>query len=239
MRHTLLLWDIDGTLITTDRAGERALLLAVKEMFNIDLGEKFPVDLHGRTDRIIAKDILEHIAHQYSEELMTKFANAYLRQLVKTLPQGKARVLPGIIEALTAVASHPEIHQGLLTGNLAAGAEIKLSYLGLWHHFSFGAYADDSHNRNELGPFALKRAEAQLGRTFTPDNVIVIGDTPHDVTCGKVISAKTVAVATGAYSVAHLEACNPTCTFADFSDPSGFIRWIEKEQAGATTAPTT
>ena len=87
------------------------------------------------------------------------------------------------------MAAHPDIHQALLTGNLRAGAKLKLEHLGIWKYFEFGAFADDSSNRNELGPFALRRAKEKLGIDFSPERVWIIGDTPHDIACGKAIGA--------------------------------------------------
>jgi phosphoglycolate phosphatase-like HAD superfamily hydrolase len=132
-------------------------------------------------------------------------------------------VLPGIVETLDAIHAHPEIHQALLTGNLREGAELKLSFLGLWHYFEFGAFANDSHIRDELGPFALRRAKEKLGIDFPPERVWIIGDTPHDVACGKAIGAKTIAVATGAFSVEELAKLNPTHVFADFTNPQALV----------------
>jgi phosphoglycolate phosphatase-like HAD superfamily hydrolase len=134
--------------------------------------------------------------------------------------------LAGIREALDAVRAHPEIHQALLTGNLKEGARLKLSHLGLWDYFEFGAFADDSSVRDELGPFALARAEESLGIKFPPERVYIIGDTPHDIACGNAIGARTIAVATGAFSVAELAALNPTHTFADLSDTQALLKVI-------------
>jgi len=152
-----------------------------------------------------------------------RFRRAYLDLLPRTLPAGNSRLHPGIREALDAVHAHPEIHQGLLTGNHEEGAKLKLSHLGIWHYFEFGAYADDSHIRDELGPFALARAKKKLGIDFPPERVFIIGDTPHDIACGKAIGAKTIAVATGAFTVEQLAALNPTHTFADFSDTQALL----------------
>jgi phosphoglycolate phosphatase-like HAD superfamily hydrolase len=226
MRDSLLLWDIDGTLITTARAGERSLLILVRELYQHDFGDQLPVSLQGRTDTSIARDLLNHLGVPVTPEEEIRFRDAYLAMLVKTLPTGKAALLPGIREALEAVHAHPEIHQGLLTGNHEEGARLKLTHLGIWHYFEFGAYAGDSHIRNELGPYALARAKAKLGIEFPPERVYIIGDTPHDVACGKAIGAKTIAVATGSFSVAQLEAENPTHTFADFSDTQALLKVI-------------
>jgi len=223
MADSLILWDIDGTLVNMDRAGERALLLAIKELYARDLGADLPVDLRGRTDTSIAGDLLAFLDVAATPEERKKFQQGYLDRLPATMPAGKARVLLGIHDALEAIHAHPEIHQALLTGNLEAGAKLKLSFLDLWKYFEFGAYADDSHLRDELGPFALARAKEKLGITFPPERVWIIGDTPHDIACGKAIGAKTIAVATGAFSVAELSALNPTYTFADLSDTRALL----------------
>jgi len=226
MRDSLLLWDIDGTLVCTDRAGERSLLILIRDLYGRDLGDKLPVVLQGRTDTSITRDILDYLGISITPEEEKRFREAYLALLPKTLPAGNSRLHPGIREALDAVQAHPEIHQGLLTGNHEEGARLKLSHLGIWHYFEFGAYADDSHIRNELGPFALARAKKKLGIEFPPERVFIIGDTPHDVACGKAIGAKTIAVATGSFSVAELEAEKPTHTFADLSDTQALLKAV-------------
>ena len=226
MRDSLLLWDIDGTLVCTDRAGERSLLILIKEVYGRDLGDKLPVQLQGRTDTSIARDLLAFLGVPATLEEERRLMGAYLALLPTTLPAGKAKLHPGIKEALDAVRAHPEIHQGLLTGNQREGARLKLSHLGIWDYFEFGAYADDSHIRDELGPFALARAKEKLGIDFPPERVYVIGDTPHDVACGKAIGAKTIAVATGSYTVEQLAALNPTHTFADLSDTAALLKVV-------------
>jgi phosphoglycolate phosphatase len=226
MNPSLLLWDIDGTLVDMDRAGERALLHLIKETYEHDFQEQLPIDLRGRTDTSIMRDLLAFIKVEVTPAAADKFRNEYLRLLPITLPKGNARLQPGIRQALDAIAAHPEIHQALLTGNLREGARLKLSHVGIWNYFEFGAYADDSANRNELGPFALRRAKEKLGLDFPPDRVWIIGDTPHDIACGQAIGAKTIGVATGTFSVAELEACRPTCTFQDFSDTQALLNVV-------------
>jgi len=223
MRDSLLLWDIDGTLVYMDRAGERALLIVIRELYGRDLGEHLPVDLRGRTDTSICRDLLTFLEVQVTPGEEARFRAAYLDLLPTTLPMVKPHIKPGIPEALETIHAHPEIHQALLTGNLKEGARLKLSYLGLWKYFEFGAFADDSHIRDELGPYALARAKEKLGIDFPPERVWIIGDTPHDIACGKAIGAKTIAVATGAFSVEQLSALNPTHTFQDLSDTQALL----------------
>jgi phosphoglycolate phosphatase len=226
MNPSLLLWDIDGTLVDMDRAGERALLRLIKEIYEYDFHEKLPVDLRGRTDTSIMRDLLEHLKVEVTPAAAEKFKDEYLALLPITLPGGHARLQPGIQAALDAIQAHPEIHQALLTGNLLEGARLKLSHVGIWNYFEFGAFADDSSIRNELGPFALRRAKEKLGIDFPPERVWIIGDTPHDIACGKAIGAKTIGVATGSFSVAELEACGPTHTFQNLSDTPELLKVV-------------
>jgi phosphoglycolate phosphatase-like HAD superfamily hydrolase len=115
---------------------------------------------------------------------------------------------------------------GLLTGNLRRGAELKLGQYGVLDHFAFGAFADDSHERNLLGPFARKRAGEAHGTEFQPAGTFIIGDTPHDIACAKAIHAHGVGVATGRYSRAALEAAGADFVFDDLSDVDGVIRTL-------------
>jgi phosphoglycolate phosphatase-like HAD superfamily hydrolase len=226
MPPSLLLWDIDGTLVTTDRAGERALLLLLREQYQRDLGDKLPVELQGRTDTSIMHDLLAFLEKPATAEEIARFREAYLAGLPKMLPLGRSRLLPGIQAALDAVHGHPEIHQALLTGNLREGARLKLTHLEIWHFFEFGAFADDSADRNKLGPFALARAREKLGIDFPPERVWIIGDTPHDIACGQAIGAKTIGVATGNFTVAQLEKYRPTAALPDLSDTRAFLHLI-------------
>jgi phosphoglycolate phosphatase-like HAD superfamily hydrolase len=226
MADSLLLWDIDGTLVYMDRAGERALLIAIRDLYQRDLGAHLPVDLKGRTDTSICRDLIAWLGVAVTPGEEARLRSAYLALLPTTLPLVRPFIHPGIRAALDAVHAHPEIHQALLTGNLREGARLKLSHLDLWRYFEFGAFADDSAIRDELGPFALKRAKEKLGIDFPPGRVFIIGDTPHDIACGKAIGAKTIAVATGAFSVGQLAALDPTHVFKDLSDTAALLKVI-------------
>ena len=111
----------------------------------------------------------------------------------------------------------------LLTGNLARGAELKLTHYGVWDYFEFGAYADDHHDRNELGHFARTRAQERHGIKFPPERIYVLGDTPHDIACARAIGAKAVAIATGQYTHAQLAEHAPDFLFDDLADVSAVI----------------
>jgi phosphoglycolate phosphatase-like HAD superfamily hydrolase len=223
---TLLLWDIDCTLIDSGGAGERALRLALKREFAIEDAFAW-LDYFGRTDGWIARTILEKHLGVATPEDIQRFLDAYLRALADEMHNPHARILPGIAAIVAKVARSEDIAQGLLTGNLRPGAAIKLSHLGLWSPFPFGSFADDSERRDELGPVALRRANLHHGVDFVPDNVFVIGDTPHDIACGKVIGARTVAVATGRNSSERLRSHAPTAVFENFADSEAFFALLK------------
>jgi phosphoglycolate phosphatase-like HAD superfamily hydrolase len=222
---TLVLWDIDGTLISSGGAGERALISALQTEFGI-VGTLEDIELAGRTDPWIARQVLAKFAVSDSAENIARYLHGYLRSLPGELDNPEARTLPGVRELLGALHQRGDVAQGLLTGNLRQGAEIKLTHHQLWAHFHFGAFADDSDSRNELGPHAVRRACAHHSVEFSADRVFVIGDTPHDVACGKIIGAQTIAVATGHFTVEELNRCEPTAVFPDLSDTAAVLRCL-------------
>jgi phosphoglycolate phosphatase-like HAD superfamily hydrolase len=213
----LLLFDIDGTLITSGGAGEGALKDAMKERFGVE-EDLQGILLAGATDAKIARELLAKHHIEVSAENVAALLDEYLQHLAGRMSRHDGRLLPGIVPVLQALENHPEAVLALLTGNLTRGAEIKLTHYGVWNFFEFGAFADDHHDRNELGKFALARAHERHGIEFPPERVYVIGDTPRDIECGRAIGAKTVAIATGHYSMPELAEHAPDFLFEDFSD---------------------
>lgn len=219
----LLLWDIDGTLIASGGAGMRALTVALRNVFGIE-GSLNDIDFAGRTDRWIMREVFRKFAIPVTEENFARYFDGYVAALPTEMANPNARVLPGVPEVLKAAAAHGHIAQGLLTGNMRRGAQVKLSYHGLWQHFPFGAFADDSEHRNDLGPHALLRAKEHHKVEFAAANVWIIGDTPHDIACGKVIGAKTLALATGGYSIDQLRAHTPTMVLENLADTAAVLK---------------
>lgn len=221
----LLLWDIDHTLVWTGGAGERALVSAAKEVClkSLDLDE---IQYSGRTDRWIAQTIIEHFKQEATETKQEAFQEAYLSNLALELPNSPARVLDGVVEILDTVAADENTCQALLTGNLERGAELKLGHLNLWDYFRFGSFAEASQNRNELSVHALALAEKTLSTTFDLNKVFVIGDTPYDIECGKVIGAQTIAVATGTHSYELLAEHAPDHLFKSLADTAAFLKIV-------------
>lgn len=223
----LLLWDIDGTLIASGGAGMRALQTALRTIFGIE-GSLADIDFAGRTDTWIMRAVFKKFSLDPSPENFARFFAGYIAALPAELHNPHARVLPGVREILRAAADHGAIAQGLLTGNMRRGAEVKLAHHNLWQHFDFGAFGDDSEFRNDLGPHALRRALERHDVHFPAENVWVIGDTPHDIACGKIIGARTLAVATGSSSLAELRAQTPTAAVADLADTAAILSLFER-----------
>jgi phosphoglycolate phosphatase-like HAD superfamily hydrolase len=223
--NTLLLWDIDGTLLHSSGAGMRALSTGFRHTFGLD-DALANIDYSGRTDRHILRQIFTKFGLPATEENFTRFLDGYLAALPDELTRSGAVVLPGVASLLATAAARPDVTQALLTGNMRRGARTKLDHHGLWHYFPFGAFADDSELRNELGPHALRRAREHTGREFSPDRVWVIGDTPHDIACGRAIGAQTLGVATGRHPAAELAGHGPTAVLNDFTDTDAFWRLI-------------
>jgi phosphoglycolate phosphatase len=224
----LILWDIDGTLIKSHGAGVRAMEKALTKRFGVtvDLGS---IDWAGRTDSWITGEVFRHVGLPDTPQNAHDYLEAYLEQLPRELSAGQPGVvLPGILELLETLHHRKDLAQGLLTGNLRRGAELKLTHHQVWHYFEFGAFADDSPRRNDLGPHALRRAQERHAVAFAPANTFIIGDTPHDIECGKVIGAQTIAVATGTFSYEELARHAPTAVFTDFADTAAFLRVIER-----------
>jgi phosphoglycolate phosphatase len=221
----LLLWDIDGTLITTGAAGQRAIVCATAERFGGD-GDLEGVEIAGRTDTGIAQQVLQKYGAPINDQSVDSFLDLYVRLLAEELPRRHGRVLPGVLELLQRAAQQPDTTLGLLTGNLERGAQLKLEHYKLWHFFAFGAFSDDHHNRNELGAFALSRALEGTGIKFAGWQVDVIGDTGHDIACGKAIGARTVAVATGSWSREQLAEHCPDFLFDDLSNVDNVIQTL-------------
>lgn len=213
----LFLFDIDGTLITSGGAGEAALKDAMRSRFDVE-EDLDGIILAGATDARIARELLEKHSIAVSAENVAALLDTYLGHLNERIGRHDGKLLPGIVPLLKVLSERSDAVLALLTGNVIRGAEIKLTHYGVWDFFEFGAFADDHHDRNELGKFARARALERHGEEFSPSRIYVIGDTPKDIECGRAIGARTVAIATGHYSSDQLRDHAPDFLFEDLSD---------------------
>ncbi len=205
----LVFFDIDGTLIRTGGAGVRAFERTAATEFDLPHATR-QLKFAGRTDTSLVRELFHH--HQVAPvpENFQRFFDRYVFLLDHHLPLAVGARCPGVnpfLRALRALPHPPEF--GLLTGNIRLGAEIKLRHFGLWELFETGAFGDDHEDRNRLAGIAQQRGCRLLARDVAGEEILVVGDTPFDVQCGRAIGARTLAVATGGATLAELRACNP------------------------------
>jgi phosphoglycolate phosphatase-like HAD superfamily hydrolase len=213
----LVLFDIDGTLIQSGGAGEKAFAWVGEAEFGISNGTT-GLFFAGRTDPAIVRDFFVQHGIPTTSANFQRFFARYVFYLDHLLGQLDGCVLPRVEEWLAGLGALPQRPLvGLLTGNILLGARLKLGHYGLWDHFRLGAFGDDHENRNELAAIALERGRGWLGKALAGSEVLVIGDTPKDIECARAIGARCLAVATGRYSVAELEREDPNWAVEDLS----------------------
>jgi phosphoglycolate phosphatase-like HAD superfamily hydrolase len=226
---TILFWDIDGTLLTTGKAGVPAWEDAVKEVVGHDFElEKFRVA--GLTDFQIAVRTFELLGVEADDDMLRRMVRRYEELLPQSLPLKKGYVLPNVREILDRLEARSDVRSYLLTGNTRGGARAKLTHYDLFKYFPDGAFAEDASDRSVIAARAL-----ELARRAGPvldHAVFVVGDTPHDIHCANAIGARTVAVATGGYSLAELESHHPWRVFAELPPADDFIQLIDEARAG-------
>jgi phosphoglycolate phosphatase-like HAD superfamily hydrolase len=215
----LFLFDVDGTLVSVRGAGRTAFAHALEQTYGT-AGTIERYDFRGRTDLRIVHDLMTE-AGLNVERIRAGVDDcfrAYTRELTQIIGDGsRIQVLPGVAEVVRRLGARPDAVVGLLTGNIEAGARIKLEPTGLWPFFRVAAYGGDDADRLRLPAIARERARA-LGHEFTFDRITIIGDTPLDVACARGCGAVAVAVATGQYPVDELATCRPDLLFSDLAD---------------------
>ncbi len=214
----LLLWDIDGTLITPGGAGRDALCKTLEKRYNIfdDLKD---VKMAGRTDRAIINDI----CRKYDQLTFNGIKETYLKELKKNICNNNSFVPKEILDFLDKSQNNSELYNCLLTGNMEEASKIKLSFYNIDKYFMFGIFGEKSEERNELGALAIKEIPKKLNKTFKNSDVWIIGDTPSDITCAKSNNIKSIAVASGSYSFDKLKECNPDILYKKIPDYSEVI----------------
>ncbi len=214
----LVLFDIDGTLISSGGAGVSAFGEVARVTFRAPEGTR-RLKFAGRTDVSLIREFFSQEGIPATPENFSRFLDDYVHWLATYLVERSGRVLPGVWQTLRAIQSMPDRPLlGLLTGNIRLGAELKLRHFGLWDGFELGAFADDAEDRNHIAAIARDRGSERLGRPLRGDEVLVIGDTAHDIACARAIGAPCLAVATGGSSLAELQAHAPAWAVPSLAD---------------------
>jgi phosphoglycolate phosphatase-like HAD superfamily hydrolase len=213
----LVLFDIDGTLVHTGGAGTAAFTKTFAKHFHLHHGTE-QMKFAGRTDVSLVREFFRIHGLAESPANFEMFFEHYVFWLEHILEINGGETCRGVRQFLRDLQSLPQAPVlGLLTGNIQLGAEIKLRHFGLWELFQFGGFADDHEDRNHIALAALERARRVMGQDLQPQEIVVIGDTPFDVRCGKFIGAKTLAVATGGAKLDELKALKPDWAVADLT----------------------
>lgn len=201
MEPILLIWDIDGTLMSSKGIGRRAMDSTFKRLYDIESGFK-NVEMSGRLDYQIIRDA--HDNHSIPSYDLSRFYEAYEIELKDEIKSDtKASVLAGIIDILE--RNNENIYHILGTGNCEIGARLKLSHVGLDHYFRVGGFGDEDKDRWQIIEKGYNLARSYYNIDFKKSNTYVIGDTPHDINCAKRMGVKSIAVATGSHSYKELE----------------------------------
>jgi phosphoglycolate phosphatase-like HAD superfamily hydrolase len=220
----LLLFDIDGTLLTTDGRGRDAFRRSIEHVFGhpFDPGR---ISFAGKTDQQILTEILAQMGLNGMQD-GARYARAldlYRDTMLSILDESWVQVLPGIVDLLPRLAELPNVQLGLLTGNLRETAYLKLRLGGIHEYFPFGAFGSDHPDRYQLPPIAIDRAHDFTGYRYGGREVVIIGDTEHDIGCGRTSSALSVAVCTGRYGREELEPFGPDFLLDDLTDTEAVI----------------
>ena len=221
----VFLWDIDHTLINCGGAGLRSIANALHHRFGkrIDTDQ---IQASGQTEGRIALQCFQLLGIEATERHLSEFFAGYIEHLENELEKKTVKLLAGAWEIVNRIDGSDRAIQGLLTGNLREGARLKLEKVDLWKPFPFGAFADDSDDRNELADHAIRLASAELGEEFSSNNVYIIGDTPRDIECARSVGARSVAIATGLFSHSQLAKNEPEYLFNNLVEATSLFAGI-------------
>lgn len=234
MFSKILLFDIDGTLLLSGRAGYRALTRTFEELFGLPRGfDDIPVA--GRTDELILTAAADRAGVAIDAPTRARFHRRYCELFAEEIhfPGPRKGLMPGVARLLDVLDRSDAVRCGLVTGNFAQPARIKLQHFDLWRYFGFGAYGDDAPVRDALVPIAVERARRVGVEVRRPDDVVVIGDTPLDVQCAAAAGARCVAVATGSCDEAALRKAGAHAVLPDLSDTETVVETFLESRGSA------
>jgi phosphoglycolate phosphatase len=226
----LVLFDIDGTLISTGGAGMRAFYRALRDIFDID-ADRPVIRPDGKTDPLIAKELMSSLGleDQWSDKIQEKLFSFYLSHLEDEMrrakEEGLIQVLPGVANLLETLSEQCDFCVGLVTGNLEKGARIKLGWAGLNQYFRFGGYGSDSGDRSALIRIGIQRG-IQVVAPIPVEGIFVIGDTPLDIKHGRAAGARVIAVASARYDLNDLGFHNPDLLLPNLLPSNSIVQFM-------------
>jgi phosphoglycolate phosphatase len=225
----LVLFDIDGTLLNSEGLGRASMRRALGEIFGSPGNPAYRYD--GKTDKQIVRDVMRLEGHsdEHIDSRMDELIATYLEGLTEGVKSGQFNVRPheGVLEILDALEPRKDVVLGLLTGNVETGARTKLKAAGIDpDRFRVNAFGSDHENRPELPAVAQRRASENLGLEIVGGRMVVIGDTPADIACGRSLGAKAIGVASGHYTVEQLKEHDPYAVFASLKDTQQVLESI-------------
>jgi phosphoglycolate phosphatase len=225
----LVLFDIDGTLLSSEGIGRTAMRRALGSIFGSPGNPAYRYD--GKTDRQIVRDVMRLEGHsdEYIDSQMEKLIETYLEGLRENAKSGNFNVRPleGVAELLDALEPRKDVVLGLLTGNVEPGARTKLTAAGINpDRFHINAFGSDSEHRPELPAIAQRRASERLGLDIERGRMVVIGDTPADIACGRSLGAKAIGIASGHYTVEQLQEHDPYAVFPSLANTQQVLESI-------------
>jgi phosphoglycolate phosphatase-like HAD superfamily hydrolase len=223
----LVLFDIDGTLLTSLKAGLRGMQMAFLELHGVDV-DFSDVEIAGRLDTLIWRDMTRKYGLPADAGAHEQFRDTYTRCLAQVFKErNTAEALPGTHALVDAVRATPNVTIGLLTGNYEATGMLKVRHAGFDHAgFVVNAWGDDGPDRRSLVPVAMERYRSRHGTSVAAQRVVILGDTPHDVDCAKAHGARVLAVATGQFTVDQLRQAGADHVAANLSDTAELCKWI-------------
>ncbi|MCH8295335.1 HAD hydrolase-like protein [Candidatus Poribacteria bacterium] len=225
----LVLFDIDGTILNAGRIGRRAIYQALEDVFGADKRNEFrDIRMSGKTDTQIIHEILEDVVDRNAlQQLLPRIFDSITDLLAAACKQREnTKLLVGVQELIEVATDHKDCTLGLLTGNNKQCAMVKLDVFELTHFFQLGAFGDEAYYRNELPDIAVQRAFEQTGHLFRNKEIVILGDTPNDVSCGRHLGVCAIAVATGRFSSEELQKSQPDYLFEDLSDTRSVMNAI-------------
>jgi phosphoglycolate phosphatase-like HAD superfamily hydrolase len=228
----VLFWDIDGTLLTTGKAGVPAWEAAVRDVTGREF-ELASIRVAGLTDFQIAIRTFELLGLEPDDGSVRRLVRRYEELLPASLPLKKGTVLPNVRDILEHLSGRPDVRSYLLTGNTRGGGRAKLTHYRLADFFADGAFAEDAGDRSTIAARALELA--RRAGPIADESIFVIGDTPHDIHCADAIGARTIAVGTGGYTVEELATHRPWRVFAELPAVHEFIPLIEDGRSDDAT----